>query len=1696
MNKFIKKAKATLNVVLAFVLMLPMAITKPIYADEGDPSIKNPDGPTIIKEGDQEIKLFKTVESVPGYANKWKVTLRIESPKTEKTSDTVLVIDRSGSMADDGRLTAAKSAATSLAQQLLPSGNTTNRVAVVSFASTASTGTNFTDNYNTVSSVISGLRATGGTYTQSAIHMAADLLASSTADIKTMILLSDGEPTYSVSFTASARNNDSNFVPYGGQLETSSEVEQSVFNYTATGSVGNGRNLRACIGDTNAWGNCNSGKWYNHGNSAIAEASYFKNANIGDLYTIALDAGTVGTPILNAIASPDKHYTATPSELTTIFNEIGGNILSLIQSASVEDTMGQGVTVSGPDGGSSLEWEPEFELDPEKNIFVAETSYEVEMDESVFEQTPDGGYYALNDSAVLTYNDGKTAEFPVPKAKPFAINVEKEFITIDSDGKETEEHDKEFKFKITGNGQEFTGSVLSGEHNVIPVPMPIKLGTEYTIQELNWVPEDSDTEFENYKVEYFVAGTATDKIIINQDHGDEIDVKIKNTYESVDIPATKTWEDDGNRDGLRKNYNLSAALKADGKYLDYQAITGADTQEFTFEDLPKYYNSAEIDYSVVEAECSGSGSSISCKEFTSDSDYEATITGDQESGFDIVNTHEPATKNLVIKKKWNVAAGTLPSVTPNIITVDLSNDENGDVKTITLMGNGYGEWESEPIEVFVNKSEGVEIVYQVKETKIGTESLIGDNNDTLYVFNDEILEGKWTATNSNLEVTNTWTPATSVYEGESEFVIKKVDQDGKPMDGVKFDVNGTEYTTKDGGKITVTIASSGAESDNLKYEIEEAETLDNYELIDGTEELTVTSTSEFDHYDLDTLENIYTKTYTFAPSEIDGYVWTDSSSEYIVTNQGLGDKITIVKTFKGASEDLLSDLLFTVTGPNGFEEQEISFEDFEVSGTTATYELEGYLPVGDYTVTESNADVENFNRTTTGDNGATKTIELGGEAKFTINNIYDVIKDINFRVKKIWDDVDDQDRVRPTTLSVTLLQNEQEYDTVALEGDDWAYEWTNLPRVDENGEEYVYTAEEEDVDEYESDGGQDINGVFTFTNSYTPKTTKLTIKKVWDTSAGTLPSVTPGFVTVEITNDKNDKVETIVLTGEEYGEWVGEFEGAMYEAGEEITYTVKETKIADDNLSSDDNTLYIYDGNLLEGKWVATYDDTEITNTWTPATPVYSGEAEFTIVKVDQDGEPLDGVVFEINGEEYTTKDGGKITISIADAETAEDDLTFEIEETKTLDNYELVEGTEELNVTSTSEFDHVDLDAMQNIYIKTYIFEASENDGYAWDGDAYEYTVHNQGLGKTITIKKTFKGVSARVLGNLTFTVTGPAGFEEQTVPFSEFDVSGTTATYELEGYLPVGQYTVTESNAEVENFNLTVSGDDGKSKTVELGGEVEFTINNIYEVIKDVEYRVKKVWDDADNQDGKRPGVLEITLLQNDEEYDVIQLTEDGGWEHAWTALPRVDEDNIEYVYTSKEATVDEYESDGGEEIDGVFTFTNSYTPETIIIKVNKSWIDDNNSDKLRNDDTTITFCVKGTAEEAGYTSTPVCQTVLTGIGQKTDVVVFEDLPKYYFGEELKYSVEEVDVLAGYTTDLVPTEYITIIDGEGSVDVTNTHEIEGGRGGGGAPDTGSFTRELSFAVSNNLFGYVSIIFVASGALIFTRFTKKTGRK
>ncbi len=194
-------------------------------------------------------------------------------------------------------------------------------------------------------------------------------------------------------------------------------------------------------------------------------------------------------------------------------------------------------------------------------------------------------------------------------------------------------------------------------------------------------------------------------------------------------------------------------------------------------------------------------------------------------------------------------------------------------------------------------------------------------------------------------------------------------------------------------------------------------------------------------------------------------------------------------------------------------------------------------------------------------------------------------------------------------------------------------------------------------------------------------------------------------------------------------------------------------------------------------------------------------------------------------------------------------------------------------------------------------------------------------------------------------------------------------------------------------------------------------------------VDVHVEKIWDDAGNQDGKRPADIQVQLYADGEKSgEPVTLNEGNGWSHTWRELDEKS-DGKDIAYTVKEVGEDggkitfsngaEYGVAYGGSAESGYTVTNSYTPETIKISGSKTWDDADNQDGKRPESITIRLYANG-EEAVGHV-----QTVTAADGWSWK---FTDLPKFEDGEEIIYTISE-DQVSGYQPE---------IDG---YDITNSH-------------------------------------------------------
>ena len=237
-------------------------------------------------------------------------------------------------------------------------------------------------------------------------------------------------------------------------------------------------------------------------------------------------------------------------------------------------------------------------------------------------------------------------------------------------------------------------------------------------------------------------------------------------------------------------------------------------------------------------------------------------------------------------------------------------------------------------------------------------------------------------------------------------------------------------------------------------------------------------------------------------------------------------------------------------------------------------------------------------------------------------------------------------------------------------------------------------------------------------------------------------------------------------------------------------------------------------------------------------------------------------------------------------------------------------------------------------------------------------------------------------------------------------------------------------------------------------------------------IEASVKKTWDDKDNQDGKRPEKLLVTLMRRireqavpislddadtnpAEEVKTVELTAANDWKASEPNLPKyTNGQEYEYFWTEKNENIPEgykltSEVTGNTVTEGkgvtaiITSLTNTHTPETTDISVTKVWEDNNNKADVR----PVSIQVQLYAGE-----TPQGDPV--ELNETNDwKYTWANLAKYAAGEQVDYRVDEVGETDGYLksvasnedkTEYVITNTITSVKIT-KVDISDAHELEG---------------------------------------------------
>ena len=285
-------------------------------------------------------------------------------------------------------------------------------------------------------------------------------------------------------------------------------------------------------------------------------------------------------------------------------------------------------------------------------------------------------------------------------------------------------------------------------------------------------------------------------------------------------------------------------------------------------------------------------------------------------------------------------------------------------------------------------------------------------------------------------------------------------------------------------------------------------------------------------------------------------------------------------------------------------------------------------------------------------------------------------------------------------------------------------------------------------------------------------------------------------------------------------------------------------------------------------------------------------------------------------------------------------------------------------------------------------------------------------------------QGVSKDSTGTALIWTTGSTGKQTFDLLPGRYWLEETAAP---DGYQTMSPITITvgaDGVVTVNGHNVTDKGGTGQVQALDAP--------------KTTKLKVNKVWDDNDDQDGKRRTVTFDLYRKLAGEADYTKMdgqsrdinVNAGDSAAYWFDLP-VMVGGKQAEYKAVEATtIDGYTAqctDPASAADGmVMTCINTHAPETTSLGVNKVWDDADNQDGSRPDSITVHLVKNGVRTNQSAT--------LNAANSWSNADAFTSLPVYENGMKITYGVQE-DVPSGYT---VTTDGV---DENRNITLTNTH-------------------------------------------------------
>ena len=1143
-----------------------------------------------------------------------------------------------------------------------------------------------------------------------------------------------------------------------------------------------------------------------------------------------------------------------------------------------------------------------------------------------------------------------------------------------------------------------------------------------------------EAEVEDYTVTY---GTITEVA------EGKYEIEITNTHEpeTTEVTVLKVWEDDDDNDGKRPG-SISVTLKGDGEEVSTAILSEENEWTYTWTELPVNAAGEEITYTVEEAAIDGyelvelaegeeaeEGKQYSSIEQNEDGTY--TIT--------LVNEHEPILTESEITKIWDDSENQKAARPETIKLTLLANNEE---YAIFEIGEDYKD----------EDKDAYKTTFTVKDDntwnlKVENLPAYVDGAEQTYSWIEEIPEG-YTISEYTVEEDGA-TTIKNTYDPERMcLAVLKVWDDEDDSAGFRpltIKVTLSAKATVNGAESEITVTNAEGAEIVKEYTLSEENNwsaiVTGLPIYYNEEEIAYSWSEELGEdtvYTLktttDTTERITYLTNSYEPETVKITVekkWDDDSNRDGIRPDHIDVQLLadgeFVKTLRLDAE---GSWKYTESGLAKYAEGE------EIVYSIKEYAVEGYtITVGKLTAVE------------------------GEENAYTVEvkNTHEP-ETIEVTVEKVWDDAEDQDGIRPGSISVTLkADGEAVGEAVTLtEATGWKYSWTELAKNAEGkeGVAIVYTVVEAEVEDYTvtygtitevAEGKYEIE----ITNTHEPETTEVTVLKVWEDDDDN-DGKRPGSISVTLKGD-GEEVSTAILSEE--NEWTYTWtELPVNAAGEEITYTVEEAAIDGYELvelaegeEAEEGKQYSSIEQNEDGTYTITLvnehepilTESEITKIWDDEDNKAGQRPETITVKLIKNNEtdaPVKTVVLPYTGtdEDITVIDTGdtnKWAVKVENLPAYEDGdlISYSwIEETEGLAelNYSMsgLEITETDGIVTAKITNTYDTQKYCLTVMKVWDDTNDQDDIRPDEITVRLYKLDNAGKPEEVAFATEVGGEAKKgaTLNEANNWVVIALGVEKYQVNAAGNAAEEIKYYWTEEGVADGYELITTQVTIEGESY---VTANETTTRLTVLTNKYEPELTEV---------TVLKVWDDADDQDGLRAESVTVELLADGKPVDEIVLNEANQWTYTFEDLAK-NTDGVEIEYTVREINVPEgytvaikaAEDEQGEAIENSFIVTNSHEPELIEVSVSKVWDDEEDQDDVRPDTLTLTLLADG-VKKGEYL-----------LSADDWTLTVKELAKFEKGVEIVYTWSEENVPEGYElTGNVTEGYITT--------VTNAHEPE----------------------------------------------------